>query len=146
MIYQKRLEQNRYNNFIKTTLFPNSFNQAINKIAGKKFPRKNIALSPLKGGTTSNKIFLLTIKGKRYVLKILNLKHDIEKKTNEISAHTCAAQIGLAPPLTYVDEKLQFVIIPYIEGHTLNSKDLDDQRDQENWGVTCKITSLSRRI
>jgi thiamine kinase-like enzyme len=133
LIYQNRLEknrleQNRYSNFIKTTLFSESFNQAVNKIAGKKFPGKNIALFPLTGDMTPKKIFLLTLNGKRYVLKILNLKHDIESKKNEIMAHTYAAQIGLAPPLTYVDEKLQFVIMPYIEGDTLNSKDLDDPK------------------
>lgn len=122
------LNQNSYNNFIKTISFADSFNQAINKIAGKNFLKEKMIVSPLNGGMTSTKIFLVKINKERYILRILNSKYDMESKTNEILAHTYAAQKGLAPSLIYVDKELKFMMMPYIEGHYLNSEDLSNPK------------------
>jgi len=122
------LAQENENIFFKDTPFAESVNRAISKIAGEHFPRENVTVSPLNGGMTLTQIFLLTINDKKYILRILSPRNDMASKINEIRAHTYAAQIGLAPPLTYVDEKLQFMIMPYIEGHNLSLKDLDNPK------------------
>ena len=119
-------DQNNYSNFIKTIQFADSFDQAINQIVGQNFPREDVIISPINCGMTSNKIFLVTINDKRYVLRTLPPKHDMKSKINEICAHNYAAQIGLAPPLIYVDKNLQFMIMPYIDGHNLSLEDLQD--------------------
>jgi hypothetical protein len=76
LIYQNKLEQNRYSNFIKTTLFSESFNQAVNKIAGKNFPGKNIGLFPLTGDMTPKKFF-----SSHSMAKDMSLKYSISRMT-----------------------------------------------------------------
>lgn len=120
--------KNNYSKFVKTISFGDSFNEAINEIVGENFSRENLEVSPLSGGMTSTKIFLVTLKDRKWILRTLNPKHDMVSKMNEIRAHNYAAKIGLAPPLDYVDKKFQFMMMPYVEGHTLNLEDLRDPK------------------
>jgi thiamine kinase-like enzyme len=122
-----------YNNFINKLSFKDSFDSALYKITNDNFAKDKLLVSYLNGGMSSAKIFLLEVDKKKYVLRTLNLKYDMKRREEEIKIHSFAASIGISPPLIYIDDKLEFIIMPYIDGYTLSnyksniSKDTNDK-------------------
>lgn len=107
---------------------------AVGKIGGPNYPKESIQFSELNGGMTAIKLYTFEIHGKKYVLRALKIKHPIERRKTEILAHTLAANLGIAPPLNFVDDKNLIMIMPYIQGHTLSNKDLQNPKTIETLG------------
>jgi len=115
---QKSIELNEFQERIK---------KAIVHLAGRDDPLENFNFSELKGGMTSAKLYTFEIDHKKYVLRTLSSKQNIESRQSEIMAHKIAMNMGIAPELTYVDEEFTFMIMPFIEGHLLTRNDLNDE-------------------
>ena len=82
-----------------------------------------MTIEHLPGGLSSAKLFKLSWQGSDYVLRILNAKYSVERKLCEVQAHGYAVEQGIAPQIIFAHEEGDFIIMDYIQGHTLNSVD-----------------------
>lgn len=43
---------------------------------------------------------------------------------DEVAAHRAAASVGIAPQIVYAEPHAEYIIMPFVEGHSLSSEDL----------------------
>lgn len=94
--------------------------------AAKNAYQKLESLPKLEGGMSSSNLHVFEHNGIKYVIKNLSRRTQ-ERFQIEILGHRIGEKLGIAPPLTYVDEKQQFFISPLIEGHILTKDDLSEE-------------------
>jgi|APSaa5957512622_1039677.scaffolds.fasta_scaffold02928_7 thiamine kinase-like enzyme len=87
----------------------------------------NIKLKPLLGGLSKSKLFQFDVKGKRYVLRILDEMKDVEKRKAEVAGHSIAAGLGIAPELFYVDSMSLVIVMEFIDGRLFSRDDLNNE-------------------
>lgn len=96
--------------------------------------RNALCFYPMSGGFTSSKLFLFSADQKPYVLRVLDPKRlsnpalTFDKRMREVLTHRAAAPLGIAPEIVYSDPNGLILIMRYIDSHTLNSTDLDDEK------------------
>ncbi len=69
------------------------------------------------GGLSKNTQYLWTVNNKKYVVRVLG--ESFPKRKNEINIHSLAAANAIAPRVYYYDDAYSFIVMDYIEGHTL---------------------------
>lgn len=76
---------------------------------------------PLIGGLSKNTQYLYLVNDNKYVVRVLG--EIPSKRQSEVNIHCLAADNGIAPKLYYYDDKYSFIIMDFIEGHTLYLED-----------------------
>lgn len=69
------------------------------------------------GGLSKNTQYLCLVNDKKYLVRILG--ESFSKRQNEVNIHCLAADNGIAPKVYYYDDEYSFIIMDFIEGHTL---------------------------
>ncbi len=107
--------------------------QGIHAIA--KTQVSNVTFTPLTGGMTSAQLFVFSLAGKKYVLRTMKKHHPLQERLNEVKAHSIAESIGIAPKLLYVDPDYGFVIMDFVDGHTITRSELNDECNLKKLGL-----------
>jgi thiamine kinase-like enzyme len=105
------------------------------------FRGREVRASELSGGLT-NRNFVVTADGERYVVRIPGAKTELlaVDRANERHNAAAAAITGIAPPIVEYLEDVSVMILPFIEGRTMTGAAL---REPE---MTQRIASSLRRL
>lgn len=79
----------------------------------------------LEGGLTKAKVYSFEFEEKKYVLRFLALTPSISKemRQNEIQALNIGHKLGIAPRCVFSDEDAVLMIMPFIQGRSLDHRD-----------------------
>lgn len=106
--------------------------EGVSFLCGDTARREMLRFSPLDGGFSSSNLFVFSVDGQRYVLRVLdpnildNPAPTLNKRMREVLAHRAASEQGLAPELIYTDANALILIMRYIDGHTLSREDFKE--------------------
>lgn len=103
-----------------------SIREAVSRISLEN-SEKYICFTPLLGGLSKCQLFRMEVKGKKYVLRLLDEKKPIEKRRSEIEGHRIGAQLTIAPKLLYYDHASLVMVMEFIEGRTFSRSDLNNK-------------------
>ena len=99
---------------------------------------------PVTGGFSVSELMSFVLGNQRYVLRVIDPdavdspQDKLDRRINEVLAHQEAALLGIAPQVFYVDEYYLIVIMEFIEGEALSTKDLQDHEFLRELGRTLK--------
>lgn len=120
-----------------STLYTNlhePLSDAMKYVYGEGFNKEKLQVSDLPGGFSFANLYLLSFEGKKFVLRVLDANEGIAVKRKEIIAHRYADQMEIAPALRYIEKNYAFVVMDYVEGHTLTLEDVKDKKILKNLG------------
>ncbi len=100
--------------------------EAFRTICTQDDQKNNLSFTKLQGGMTRAAVYSFNIDNKKYVLRFLDSKQPEYQRHNEINAHKIGYQLQLAPECVFADQNAFLMIIPFIQGHTLSFKDLEN--------------------
>ncbi len=109
--------------------------------------RNEITLSPLLGGYSAAKNFLLKAAGKLYALRLQKNSESPDKLNRELYMMQQAAELGIAPALFYIAPDNKCFIMEFIEGGTLTFEKAQDILFVKHFGKTIsKLHKIPRKI
>ena len=115
----------------------------IDEVIGRAttFRGREVQVSELSGGLT-NRNFVVTADGERYVVRIPGAKTELlaVDRANERHNAAAAATTGVAPPIVEYLEDLSVMILPFLEGRTMSGEALRGP------GMVGRIASSLRRL
>lgn len=110
---------------------PSIFITSIKEAISKSFLQediKNIKFKKVFGGLSESRLFQINSNNNKYILRLLDEKKEQESRKSEISAHKIGSKLKIAPSLIYSDPLSLVSIMEFIEGRTMNPKDLKDTK------------------
>lgn len=100
--------------------------EAFRAICEHEDQKNSIEFIKLQGGMTRASLYTFNLNNKKYVLRFLDPKHPENQRHNEILANKIGYQLHLGPECIFADQNALLIIMPFIEGHTLTSKDFEN--------------------
>ncbi len=106
--------------------YASSIQDALSTIVSEE-EMQSIEFKSLLGGLSQSKLFQFDLRGKKYVLRLLDENKALERRKSEVAAHRIASQLEIAPKLFYTDRSPLVMIMEFIEGRTFSREDLDNR-------------------
>ncbi len=107
---------------------PETYNDPLIEALSSIAPQENIFRIPFEPllGLSNSKVFSFEVKNQKFVLRLLEERHPLERRIAEVSAHKIGDSLGIAPKLFFVDDTPLVMVIEFIEGREFSRHDLND--------------------
>ncbi len=79
----------------------------------------HLTITTLNAGMSSTQLFLLAVENHQFVIRTLKPKYPLSKRKAEVQAQQHGAKINIAPEVLFVDANFTFMVMPYLQGKTL---------------------------
>jgi thiamine kinase-like enzyme len=102
------------------------------------FDLDHLELKPLEGGFSKSQLYSFWQDGQKYVLRYIVTSRGESFRMDEVAAHRAAASVGAAPEIIYAETHAEYIIMPFVEGHSLSSEDLKNEELIRSLAATIK--------
>lgn len=92
-------------------------------------PKEEIGISPLTGGYSGARNYIIDVKGRRYALRLQTYEEIPAKIARELYMMQHAAALGLAPAIFSISDGGRAILMDYIPGGTLSHESSKDPKN-----------------